>query len=249
MKLLGWIIGLLVLVVAAVATYIVVNSGNLLKTAVETLGPEYLGVSVSLDAAEISLTDGSGELRGLVIGNPPGFDGPHAFSLGRIKLVIDPANLSGELISVKNIEVDVADLAIVARGPDTNFQAIMKNLEGPGSTDDSAGESADEESGPLLIIDRFAFTNARTSLDSNLLGELTVEVPDLHLADIGRKSQGVTIREALTQIFRPIVKASTEALARESLDELQKNAEQRVEEELEERLGTDLNSLKDRLKN
>lgn len=249
MKLLGWIIGVLVLVVAAVATYVVVNSGSLLKTAVETLGPEYLGVSVSLDAAEISLTDGSGELRGLVIGNPSGFDGDYAFSLGSIKLVVDPTALSGELIVVKSIEANAADLAIVARGSDTNLQAIMKTLEGSGSTNDSSTAVAEQQSGPLVIIDRFAFTNARSSLDSNLLGELTVDVPDLHLTDIGTKSQGVTIREALTQIFRPIVKASTEALARESLDELQKNAEQQVGQELEKQLGTDLNSLKDRLKN
>ncbi len=250
MKLIGWIVGIVLLIVVGSVVYVVINSGSLLKTAVETLGPDYLGVDVSLDAAEISLMDGSGELRGLTIGNPAGFGAGDAFKLGRIKLVIDPSEIGEELIVVKLIEIDAADLAIVAKGRDTNLQAIMNNLE---SSDADTGA----DGGPELIIDAFDFTNARTSLDSDLLGEKTVDLPDIHLADIGRKSQGVTIREALTQILRPIVGASTKALAKESLnlDELQKNAEQQLDEVLgkqevlQKQVGSGLDELKGRFRN
>lgn len=244
MKAIGWLIGLVLLVVVGLGVYVVMNAGDLIKTAVETLGPRYLGVDVKLGSAEVSFTEGTGELRGLVIGNPDGFDGPHAFSLGRVTLGIDPTAQSESLIVLRTVEVDAADLALVALGQDTNLQAIMANLEG-----DGAAEPAEEAAGaePQLIIDNFAFTNARTSLDSDVLGEMAVSIPDINLEGIGRKSNGVTIREALTQILRPITQASTAALAREGLkvDEIKASAEERLNEELNEQLGTDIDGLKD----
>ncbi len=245
MKAIGWLIGILLLVVVGLGVYVVMNSGSLLKTAVETYGPKYLGVDVRLDSADISLTEGTGELRGLVIGNPEGFDGPHAFSLGAIKLGLDPMSQSESLIRVRTIEIDAADLAMIAKGRNTNLQALMDNL-----SSDSPGESApaEESTGtePQIIIENFAFTNARTSLSSDILGDKVVEIPDIRLTGIGEKSQGVTIQEALKQLFRPIVQASTEALAKESLnvDELKENAEERLDKELNERLGTDLEGVK-----
>ena len=132
MKAIGWLIGILLLVVIGLGVYLVMNSGSLIKTAVETYGPRYLGVDVRLGSAEISLTEGTGELRGLVIGNPEGFDGPHSFSLGLIRLGLDPLGQSETLIRLRNIEVDSADLAMVARGTRTNLQALMANLSSDG---------------------------------------------------------------------------------------------------------------------
>jgi hypothetical protein len=245
MKAIGLLIGILLLVIVGLGVYVVMNSGGLIKSAVETYGPRYLGVDVRLGSADISLTEGTGELRGLVIGNPQGFDGPHAFSLGAIKVGIDPMAQSESLITVRNIEIDSADLAMIAKGTNTNLQALMANL-----SSDSPAESAPAEEAagpePKIIIENFAFTNARTSLSSDILGDKAVEIPDIRLSGIGEKSQGVTIKEALNQLLSPIVQASTEALAKESLnvDELKADAEERLDQELKERLGTDLEGVK-----
>lgn len=249
MKAIGWIIGIIALIVVGLGVYLVMNSGSLIKTAVETLGPRYLGVDVSLDAAEISITEGTGELRGLVIGNPAGFEGPHAFSLGSIRLGLDPTAQSESLIVIREILVDSADLALIAHGRQTNLQAIMATLEGDGADEPAGAESSSADSGPKMIIEHFAFTNARTSLDSDVVGGRNVSIPDVVLDGIGEKSQGVTVREAITQLLRPIVRASTQALASEGLnvDELKANAREKVDAELQDRLGTSLDSLKDRI--
>ena len=248
MKAIGWLIGIVLLVVVGLGVYLVMNAGSLLKTAVETLGPEYLGVDVRLGSAEISLSDGTGELRGLVVGNPAGFDGPHALSLGLVRLGLDPMAQSDSLVVVRELVVDNADLAIVARGSETNLAAIMENLEDDTAADAGPAEGAAPDTDTKIIIDRFAFTNAQTSLDSDLLGDSSVEIPDIVLEGIGRKSQGVTIREALQQLFRPIVQAAGSALAQKNLnvDEIKANAEEKLDDVLEEKLGTDLKGLKDR---
>ena len=43
MKAIGWLIGILLLVVVGLGVYVVMNSGSLIKTAVETLGPKVPG--------------------------------------------------------------------------------------------------------------------------------------------------------------------------------------------------------------
>ena len=40
------------------------------------------GVSVDVDKVAIKLADGRGEIGGLVVENPKGYEGPHAFKLG-----------------------------------------------------------------------------------------------------------------------------------------------------------------------
>lgn len=244
MKTLGVVGGIIVALVLGVGVYVIVNSGSLIKTAVETIGTEVLGVAVSLDSAEISLTEGSGELRGLTIGNPAEFGGSYAMRFGQIKLVIDVADISDELVVIKSVLIDKAELAIVAKGTATNLQAIMANLDSASA--DIAGVAGEDSSEVKLIIDEFIFSNAQTSLDSDLLGDLSVEIPDLHLMDIGRKTDGTTIREALQQILVPIVSSSTQAIAAAGLDieGVQDRLEQQLDEKLQDKLGFGLDALR-----
>ena len=244
MKTLGVVGGIIVALVLGVGVYVIVNSGSLIKTAVETIGTEVLGVAVSLDSAEISLTEGSGELRGLTIGNPDGFGGSYAMRFGQIKLVIDVADISDELVVIKSVLIDKAELAIVAKGTATNLQAIMANLDSASA--DTAGAAGEDSSEVKLIIDEFIFSNAQTSLDSDLLGELSVNIPDLHLMDIGGKTDGTTIREALQQILVPIVSSSTQAIAAAGLDieGVQDRLEQQLDEKLQDKLGSGLDALR-----
>ncbi len=75
MKAVGWIVGLLVVVMGGALVYLVLNSDNLIKQAIETLGPEYLGTTVKVDSVNLSIAEGAGEIHGLVIGNPRGLMG------------------------------------------------------------------------------------------------------------------------------------------------------------------------------
>jgi hypothetical protein len=243
-KAIGWIIGLVLLVVVGVGVYVFLNSGSLIKQAVETLGPQYLGVPVSLGSAEISLTDGSGSLNNLEIGNPSGFAGPPSMRIGRIALALDPSQISSQLVVIKTLAIEGAEVAIIAKGTDTNVQTLMKNLE---AGDSAPAESESEAAAMKMIIDTFSFTNAKATLSSDLLGEKTVTIPDIQLTGIGRESSGVTAQQAAKQLLNPILKAATDAAVREGLgvDDLKKSAT----EKLNESVGEGLKSLTDRLPN
>lgn len=216
MKIVISIVVLVLLAIGGFVVFVVMNSGSLIKQAVETYGPQYLGADVSVSSVELSLADGTGEIRGLTIGNPAGFDGPHAFHIQRAAIAVDVESLGSDVVVIKSVVLDGAQPAVVVKGlKDTNFQALVDNLERSAG---SSAEASPEQGGaePKLIVDSFAFTNAVASVDSQMLQDgASVEIPDIHLQDIGRKENGVVAAEAVKQMLRPISRKITEAVVSE----------------------------------
>lgn len=219
MKALGIIVLLLVLIVAGVGGYLFLYSGDLIKRGVEEFGPDYLGADVSVESVNIDFAGGSGEILGLVVGNPEGFAGAHAMSLDRIGITLDVNNVSSELVVLKEILIDGASIAAVAVGKKTNFQKLMENLEtSAGSADSEASSSSTAEGETRFIVDRFSFTNANVSLDSDLLGEKDLTIPPIRLTEVGRKTDGATAAELGQQLLKPITEAISRAAVSEGLD-------------------------------
>ena len=115
MKALGWIVGIVLLLVVGVGAYIVLNSGSLVKTAIEELGPDYLGVDVSVGEVNLALSEGSAQVKSLNIGNPRGFGGGNLMKLGEVKVVLDTSQISETLVVMKQVVIDGADVAAVAK--------------------------------------------------------------------------------------------------------------------------------------
>ena len=91
MKLVGYAVGGIVAVVVVAVIVALFHSGDVIKAAVEEMGPKLTKAEVKLDKADLSITSGEAALSGLLIGNPPGFTTPHAFKLDNIsvKLIFD----------------------------------------------------------------------------------------------------------------------------------------------------------------
>lgn len=249
MKAFLWIIALVVLLIAGIGVYVVMNSGSLLEQAMETYGSRYLDAPVEVDSVTVSLSDRSAGISGLSIGNPSGFAGGDAFRLGDISVTLDTSQMSSELIVLKDVTVDGAQVAAVAQGQKTNLKQLMDNL----NRNIGAAEQAEEtgvQSEVKLIIDRFSFTNARASVDSDVLGAAEVTIPDIRLSDIGRQSNGATVGQALKQILEPIYRAVTREMVKQGVDleGAREDLERNVREKAREKLGSGLDSLTDRLR-
>jgi hypothetical protein len=242
-KVLLWILGVVVLLAVAAGVYLVMFSGNLLKDGIETYGPQYLGADVEVQAVDLSLAEGSGEVRGLQIGNPTGFDGAHAMRLGKIKMVLDIDHISEELVVLKQVAIDGAEIAAIAKGKSTNLQQLMDNVTAAAGLEETANDSGSEIK---LIIDRLDFTNAKTSVSSDVLGDVSVDIPDIHLKDIGRASNGVTVAEAVKQLMEPIYKSVSRAMIAQGLDLDVDGLKSNVQEQLGDKVGGGLKGLTER---
>lgn len=243
MKILLWIIAVIVLVVVGVGVYVTLFSGDLVKDAIETYAPQYLGSDVRVGTVDLSVTEGSGEVRGLQIDNPQGFENGQAFKLGKIKLVLDPTQISQELVVLKHVQIDGAEIAAIARGQDTNLQQLMDNVMAAVGADDTA------DTGPevKLIIDRLDFTNTQTTVSSDILGDLVVDMPDIHLKDVGRATNGATIGEVIKQVLEPVYKSVSKQMIAQGLNLDVEGLKGNVKEKISEKLGSGLKSLTDRL--
>jgi hypothetical protein len=245
MKALGWIVGIVVLLLVAVGVYVVVNSGALVERAIEDYGSRYLGAPVSVGGVDVSLSEGAAGIRSLEVGNPDPYSGPPAFRLASIAVTVDPAQISSELIVLKEVTIDGAQVAAQVRGKDTNLQQLMDNLHA--STGSSArAEETGVQSEVKLIIERFSFTNATASVDSDLLGGSTIDIPDIQLTDIGRQTNGATIGQVLEQVMQPIVRAVTRELINRGVDV--EGAREQIEQRVRDRIGSGLDGLTDRLR-
>ena len=84
----------LIVVIVAVVYFFFAGLDGLVKAAVEKFGSEVTQVEVTLDKAEVTLTEGRAVLRGLEVGNPAGFETDAAFKMGSISVTIDAATVN-----------------------------------------------------------------------------------------------------------------------------------------------------------
>ena len=60
MKIRSESVAVLLLLVVGVFVYVGYNTNSIVKSAIETIGPQYLGAPVSVSSVDISLEDGRG---------------------------------------------------------------------------------------------------------------------------------------------------------------------------------------------
>jgi len=234
MKGLVWTLVVLLLLIAGVAVYLGLFSGNLVKDGIETYAPDYLGADVDVDAVDLSLTEGSGTLWGLRVGNPQGFGSGDAMRLGEIKVVLDTDKISVELVVLKQVKIDGAEIAAVAKGKATNFQQLMDNVTAAAGLEETDTQSDSET---RFIVERFDFTNAKASVSSDVLGDLSLTIPDIHLKGVGRESGGVVAAELAKQVMEPIYQQVSKAMVAQGLNLDIEGLASGLKEKVGEKLG------------
>jgi uncharacterized protein involved in outer membrane biogenesis len=207
------VVGLLIvgLVMAALSL------DGLVKQGVETVGPQLTKVTVKLEQVKLSLLSGGGQLGGLVVGNPEGFNTPHAISLGSAQLVIQPSSLLSDKIVVRTIRVVAPEINLEAGLNGTNLKKILTNVQettGGGGTN-APVKTDDKTAGPgkKFEVDEFLITGAKLNFTVTGLGGQTVTLPEIHLTNLGQGPAGITSAELTQIVLAAIEKAAAQAVS------------------------------------
>ena len=190
-----WVMfGVLLAVLVAAILWVRGNIDFLVKRAIVHYGSTITQVDVKVGDVEIDTANGRGKIRGLVIGNPRGFRAPYAFKADDIEVVIDAASLTRNVVVIKKIAVLAPDVIYEQGDKSTNFDTLQANIN------DSLGLAHKSPIGSKprkLIVEDFSVRNARAQGSSAYLAgkSLEVELPDIHLRDIGKAQGGVTPAE------------------------------------------------------
>jgi hypothetical protein len=177
----------LVAVALGLGGYLFSNLDALAGRAIEEIGGRILGVPVKVAKVSLSPADGAGALEGFQIGNPAGFQLPHALQAGRIELVVEPKSLTENVIHVRKIEMRGIAVNYESGDGGTNFDAIKRNAE------QFAGDKKTESPPKKLIVDSLVISGARmTYAGTATLGKpVELTLPDIALRDIGKKQGGI----------------------------------------------------------
>lgn len=195
-----------IIIVGGVALYGASQSGKLIHDAVTAYAPQATGANVTLDKVKVSLLGGDAGLSGLTVGNPKGFKSDYAFKVGNMDVKIDMDSLLGEVIHVREVRINGADLIYEIGSHGNNISRIQKNIE---NYSKSLGlEASKSDSAAKFIVDNVYITGTKVKLASDLLGGKGVglTLPDIHLKDIGTQTKAATAGEVGAKIFGAVNK-------------------------------------------
>lgn len=202
------IVGVVLVVVALVAAFLSLNT--LVKKGVETVGPQIVKVDIKLASANISPFSGSGQLTGLVVGNPPGYKSESAIKVGDIKVAVAVGSLLSDTITIDSVNIQSPEITCEGGLSGMNLKDIQKNL----SSGEKAAEPAAAE-GPRkkFYVKDLVIEGGKINIALNELGGkgLTVPLPPIHLQNIGNETMGVTAKELVSQVLEPVLSSAVKA--------------------------------------
>ncbi|MFA7257837.1 MAG: hypothetical protein WC047_09725 [Kiritimatiellales bacterium] len=214
MKKILLITGAVILVLIAV---LMLSLGQIIKAGVNAAGPKLAGVPVHLDSVIVNPLTGVVRIKGLVIGNPEGFNTPSAMELNDFKLNIKMSSLFSKAIVIQEILIDAPQITYEKSLKSSNLSALQANLA-PKKSVSPKVEAAPEKkkaAAKKVIIDDFQFNGAKVNVTITALGgkKLTLPLPNIQLKDIGRKSSGANPAEVISEVFNSISKAVFQVVA------------------------------------
>ena len=232
MNKIGKITTTIILLVVVLMIVVLSNLDRGIKTAVETIGTELTGSEVTLSSVDLSLTDAKGSFSGLRVGNPQGFAAADAFKLGLISFAMDAEHLADNTIVIDSLRIVAPEITMERADGRSNLDQIQANIADYLGTD-SGQESADTE-GKKFIIRDLRITDA--VVHYAILGGkgLDLELPDLHLTNIGGSAEGgdgVSGAEAAAEIIGAITRAAGKAVSQSgAIKDMGKSLEDQIKE-------------------
>src|SRR5437660_5571958 len=211
---------LLFLLIVVALTMLGFYFNSMIKAGVEAVGPRITGTTVKVDAVDLSPFSGQGRLKGLVVGNPPGFQAERAFKLADAKVKVDLKSALSDKLIIEEILIDGPEITYESGPSGSNISKIQEHVAAFGKSVETkgGGESKSQKKDPTqkkVQINHFIVKNGQVKLSASMLKgkALTVRLPDLHLRDIGKESGGVTVQKAVAEIFAAINKSVVQSVA------------------------------------
>lgn len=190
------------------------------KNGIETLGPKMTKVDIKLNAVAISLLSGSGKIKGLVVGNPEGYNTSNAISVGTAALALKPGSLLSDKLIITSINVEAPEITFEGGLKGNNLSKILANLNettsGPRGTNVSGATPKEEKkAAKKLEVDDFTITGAKLNANITDLGgkTMTLPLPTIHLSNLGTGPDGITAPELTKQVISAIEKQAMETVA------------------------------------
>jgi uncharacterized protein involved in outer membrane biogenesis len=231
------------LVVLAIIGIIIASAflGDIVKKGVETVGPKITKVSIKLDAVHLSLLTGSATVKGLVVGNPAGYQTPQAISAGMIAVGVNPLSVLSDKIVVRSIHIESPEITFEGGLSGNNLSKIMDNVNAAARSGGTVSTNTTAQAKPSkkLEVDDFLITGAKVYVSlADLDGkEMTLPLPPIHLTDLGKNQDGITATELTRSVLDAVVTATVKAVTRAGVTKSMGTGANKITKEIGNLLG------------
>ena len=263
MKTIKIIAGLLIVLVIAVSGVLffgLSKINGIVEEVIETVGSKTLQTAVSVNAVDIVLLEGRGNVKGFTVANPKGFSNNSVISVGDVGLQIDIGSITKDVKVIKEIYIDAIALRAEQKNiTDTNIQALINNLRSSASSSTAQATNEKNESGSSnvrLMIESLRIGDSSIALETENFGGRTVSLPGYTQKNIGDKTKGLTpeqisqvimdsvltrAKQAVKKELEGLLKSELAAKAKEKLDAKVEEVKQEATTKLQEKLGDKVN--------
>jgi uncharacterized protein involved in outer membrane biogenesis len=212
----------LILVVLAIIGAVVASVflGDIVKKGVEAVGPRITQVSVKVDEVRLTLLTGSASVKGLVVGNPAGYKTPQAISAGLISVGVNPMSVLSDKIVIRSIHVESPEITFEGGLSGNNLSTILNNVDASSKTPASTNHTVQAKSSKKFEVDDLMITGAKVHVSLTDLGgkEMTLPLPPIHLANLGKNPEGITTTELTRSVLDAIVTATLKAVSKAGIE-------------------------------
>lgn len=214
-----WLLGGVAAIAVATLVVLTFLLGSIVKAGVNKFGPTLTKTKVELADARFSPLTGDGTFRGLVIGNPPGWQSARAIYLGEARFSMAPFSLLGDHVVVNDVLIDQPEFVYETRIFSSNLQDLLKNIRAStGPAPEAAAIATAKSSQPKRFeVKRFRLQNGKVIIGVGSAA-FNVPLPPLTLTDLGTNEGGLTagqLAEAILQnVLRQVLATAADAIAR-----------------------------------
>jgi hypothetical protein len=259
MKTIKIIAGLLIVLVIAVSGVLffgLSKINGIVEEVIETVGSKTLQTAVSVNAVDIVLLEGRGNVKGFTVANPKGFSNNSVISVGDVGLQIDIGSITKDVKVIKEIYIDAIALRAEQKNiTDTNIQALINNLKSSASSS-TAQATKENKNDVRLMIESLRIGDSSIALETENFGGRTVSLPGYTQKNIGDKTKGLTpeqisqvimdsvltrAKQAVKKELEGLLKSELAAKAKEKLDAKVEEVKQEATTKLQEKLGDKVN--------
>ena len=206
---------------------------RIVKVGVESVAPGITQTSVTLAGVSLSPLSGAASLKGLVIGNPAGYQGAQAIRFGQVAIRVEPASILHDKVIIHAIEIREPEINFEGNPlGENNLKKILENVNAKAAADTATTKVARAKSaGKKLQVDDFLLTGAKVhgQIKTPFLNqEISLTLPDIHVSQLGQGPEGITAvelsRKILDQITETTIKSLGNNLAKTGKNLLQEAA-------------------------
>lgn len=205
------ILSIVAVIVLLLLVTVIFFLGQIVKTAIETVGPKAAGVSMTVEKVRVYPLAGRVRIKGLIIGNPEGFNTPSAMELGDFRVNVSIGSLFTDTIVVKEILIEAPEITYEKSLRSSNLATLQKNLapkEAGDEPEKEAEKTPEKKSSPAkkLIIEDFQLNNAKVNVTITELGgkKLSLPLPNIQLKDIGKDTGGADIQQVVSEVLASV---------------------------------------------